>query len=967
MADNIPVEGNLDLKGNQIKNVAIEVVSSLPAANNFVGRQVTYQGRSYIWDGSAWKCDSDYLEIGGRNLVLNSEAQYGLPIYAWSEAYYLSEVLEVGQEYTFSIDFLSDGDLTQLSLRPYDSPTPENRQEVPLFGKNKVTFTVTKPNLILFRIYKPNGTDVTFDIGRIKVEKGNKATDWTPAPEDKADVDHDHDATYLGLTAQAVDSAKLDGYGLNYFKKGVGKGSYYKDVVNISYVGTATEILIKTKIPFISSVQMPLIHLEGYAYGNHSPIELRIAFYIYQSAYVNLGCTSTCPWNPTIKLFTYVDNSTTYVGIALIKSIYFPQCTINYIDVWGGSSGVQNRNYSENWTIEYNTVTTPSIVPTDNLTTVPYKPIANSITGNAATATDSDKLDGYHATDFAQLEDGKIKTTNLPDYLLGQVIYGGSINSSQTCTLSSLYKDKFDTTDNTKLLSNLNASSHVGVYFIASESFMLNGAIDVQTGDWVISDGNTWGKIDNTDAVASVNGQTGVVNLSYEDLGGMPKATDTEVGGIVLGFVPELDADLLDGKHASEFATSSQGAKADTALQSIDKTMVENVLTGFITSHDHNYTTYKIFDDSNGVFDANNIFEDVSYYVLNSTNSLNSASLPNELYGDGSVDNSILSPFWFDSSIIKDNNNINQIKQRIVRSGSSVTDSVDNRQNVIAKCYIRVTRGLGAWTPWQRILTSYDEYNGQSDWNQTDPSQRNYIQNKPDIITINNGVNNNESLDDITTTGVYPLIYGRLYEKTPNPACGTLSERNDLEGFLFVYKKDDIVSQQLSQQLHDTINNIFYIRSFDSYNNNWNYWEKIITCKASYGEQGNSPEVTSEGFNLEEQEMPVNTFYNIDTYTPGFTKNLTINIYLDNVDNYLRNNGPAIGEFKITLMFSSTIDNPTLNFYVSSPSFVSTTYLTNGTNPSGLSDISGLEIMIKWYENEIIGGFLFSVYKVNIL
>ena len=51
------MSGDLDLGGNQIKNVAIEVVASLPATGNFIGRQVTYQGRSYIWDGSAWKCD----------------------------------------------------------------------------------------------------------------------------------------------------------------------------------------------------------------------------------------------------------------------------------------------------------------------------------------------------------------------------------------------------------------------------------------------------------------------------------------------------------------------------------------------------------------------------------------------------------------------------------------------------------------------------------------------------------------------------------------------------------------------------------------------------------------------------------------------------------------------------------------------------------------------------------------------
>lgn len=212
------------------------------------------------------------------------------------------------------------------------------------------------------------------------------------------------DYMYNG-TAWTNDATTLGGILVDYFKKGVGKGSYYKDVVNISLHGTATEILIKTKIPFISSSQMPLIHLEGYAYGAASPIELRIAFYIYSSSFVSLGCTSTCPWNPDIKLFTYVDNSTTYVGIALIKDIYYPQCTINYIDVWGGGSGVQGRNYSENWTIEYNTVTTPSIVPTDNLTSIPYRPIANSITGNAATATDSDKLDGKHATSFSNASD----------------------------------------------------------------------------------------------------------------------------------------------------------------------------------------------------------------------------------------------------------------------------------------------------------------------------------------------------------------------------------------------------------------------------------------------------------------------------------------------------------------------------------------------------------------------------------
>lgn len=63
------MSGDLDMGGNQINNAGFEVVTFLPTTNNFVGRRVTYQGRDYIWNGSAWKNDGDYLEIGSRNLL----------------------------------------------------------------------------------------------------------------------------------------------------------------------------------------------------------------------------------------------------------------------------------------------------------------------------------------------------------------------------------------------------------------------------------------------------------------------------------------------------------------------------------------------------------------------------------------------------------------------------------------------------------------------------------------------------------------------------------------------------------------------------------------------------------------------------------------------------------------------------------------------------------------------------------
>ena len=58
-----------------------------------------------------------------------------------------------------------------------------------------------------------------------------------------------------------------------------------------------------------------------------------------------------------------------------------------------------------------------------------------------------------------------------------------------------------------------------GVYFICQTSGTFAG-ISFETGDWIISTGTKWEKIDNTDAVKSVNGQTGAVNITRVDEAG---------------------------------------------------------------------------------------------------------------------------------------------------------------------------------------------------------------------------------------------------------------------------------------------------------------------------------------------------------------------------------------------------------------------------------------------------------------
>lgn len=55
-----------------------------------------------------------------------------------------------------------------------------------------------------------------------------------------------------------------------------------------------------------------------------------------------------------------------------------------------------------------------------------------------------------------------------------------------------------------------------GDYYVVSVagSTNLDGITDWQIGDWAVFNGSVWQKIDNTDGVVSVNGQTGVVVLT---------------------------------------------------------------------------------------------------------------------------------------------------------------------------------------------------------------------------------------------------------------------------------------------------------------------------------------------------------------------------------------------------------------------------------------------------------------------
>lgn len=120
------------------------------------------------------------------------------------------------------------------------------------------------------------------------------------------------------------------------------------------------------------------------------------------------------------------------------------------------------------------------------------------------------ELDAGVASGVATLDgSGKVPVSELPAAVIGGVSYQGTWNAStNTPTLTSSVGTK-------------------GFYYVVAVagSTNLNGITDWIIGDWAIFNGSVWEKVDNTDAVTSVNGFTGAVVLTASDVGAQPAGT----------------------------------------------------------------------------------------------------------------------------------------------------------------------------------------------------------------------------------------------------------------------------------------------------------------------------------------------------------------------------------------------------------------------------------------------------------
>jgi hypothetical protein len=173
------------------------------------------------------------------------------------------------------------------------------------------------------------------------------------------------------------------------------------------------------------------------------------------------------------------------------------------------------------------------------------------------------------------------KVQNQISSLVGGVMYEGTWNAS---------------TNTPTIVSSVGSK---GDYYIVSTagSTNINGITSWNIGDWIIFNGSTWDKVDNTDAVSSVNGYTGAVSLVTSDV--------PESGSLYFTNARAI-ASTLTGY------TSGSGvvAATDTILQAIQKlngnvsglvTGVSSVFgrTGAVSATSGDYNTSQVTENTN--------------------------------------------------------------------------------------------------------------------------------------------------------------------------------------------------------------------------------------------------------------------------------------------------------------------------------------------------------------------------------
>jgi hypothetical protein len=140
-----------------------------------------------------------------------------------------------------------------------------------------------------------------------------------------------------------------------------------------------------------------------------------------------------------------------------------------------------------------------------------------------------------------------------------------------------IYQGTWNATSNTPTIPAA-ASGNKGYYYkvATAGTTSIDGIAEWAVGDWIVSNGATWDKIDNTEAVSSVAGRTGAIVLIDSDLPPQPY----DVGGFFPG-VPTASVLVLLYKFPRQVVfpsglTNSSGVAVTAATAQTDFNIVKN-------------------------------------------------------------------------------------------------------------------------------------------------------------------------------------------------------------------------------------------------------------------------------------------------------------------------------------------------------------------------------------------------------
>ena len=237
--------------------------------------------------------------------------------------------------------------------------------------------------------------------------------------------------------------------------------------------------------------------------------------------YVTFNNLMTPGWAMKVHFneFGLIDNTTTVSTADIPDSLnkrYVTDAEKAAIDdfILAGGSYVPTSRTVNGHALTSNVVVTKSDVGLGNAdnTSDLNKPISTA-TQTALNAKEDKSQKGI-ANGYVPLDNAtKIASTYLPDYVLGALKFKGFWNASTNRIISS------DPTLNNQPIPPA-APSNEGWYFIVQTegSSVIDGNMDWQQRDWIVSIGTSWQELDNTDAVWSVNGHEGIVTLHTGDI-----------------------------------------------------------------------------------------------------------------------------------------------------------------------------------------------------------------------------------------------------------------------------------------------------------------------------------------------------------------------------------------------------------------------------------------------------------------